>query len=244
MATTSTPREIPAGARILTGNEVLDVTHYVVKKWKPQSDMWSLNWGSCLLGGLAAASGLQINYYFRKRLRLKGVGLLSTFVPCLVFPFGYAYKLHQMVMHQYFRNCCDIWQIIVLIFVSCVFSPKQNQENLYLNPVQCIICFETNTSLKQLLCGLAVPVLITLPIASLTEPKHMFYRIPSMKEHRMEFFKFWLRLYKPYKTPLAIAAGLQVIASMFIVHMKMTQFSRVRYSIEDSFANANWWDGK
>lgn len=98
MATTNSPEEIPKGSRILSGSEILDFTRHVIDKWQPNSEMWPLNWGSHFLGALATVSGLQVNYYFRKRLRLKGVGLLSTFIPCMVFPYGFVYKLHQKVI--------------------------------------------------------------------------------------------------------------------------------------------------
>ncbi|XP_076454329.1 transmembrane protein 126-like [Babylonia areolata] len=78
--------EKPAGARMLTNDEVLEMQHRIILNWKPRSQMWPFSWGLGILGGSAAVSGIIINNICRQRLGLLSLGRLSTFTPTVALP--------------------------------------------------------------------------------------------------------------------------------------------------------------
>lgn len=89
--------QLPGGAKLITGTEVHRLSQDAVDAWQPQTDVWSLNYGSYVLGAIASASGYHVNQFFRRRLRLRGIGLFSTFIPNVVLSGLFGYRYHEKV---------------------------------------------------------------------------------------------------------------------------------------------------
>lgn len=89
--------QILNGAKLLTGREVLRLNQDLIGEWKPQTDVWSLNYGSYVMAAIASASGSHVNHYFRNRLCLKGAGIMSTFFPNVIISGLLAHRVHEQV---------------------------------------------------------------------------------------------------------------------------------------------------
>lgn len=90
--------QLPDGTKLVTGTEVLRLSQDAVNAWQPQTDVWSLNYGSYVMGAIASASGYHVNLFYRRRLRLRGIGMFSTFIPNVVLSGLLAYRYHEKVV--------------------------------------------------------------------------------------------------------------------------------------------------
>lgn len=87
----------PKDAMLLRGDQVAGFYEVVVETWKPQSEIWALAHGPKLLGIGGALSGLYGSMYFRRKLRLKHYGAVTTYLPNLVLPYLLAQSVHMLV---------------------------------------------------------------------------------------------------------------------------------------------------
>lgn len=87
----------PAGAKLVTRDQVAGFYGVLVDTWEPQSEIWGLTIGPKILGVAAGFSGLYGNMYFRRKLRLKNYGFFSTYLPNMVLPFLIVQSLHSIV---------------------------------------------------------------------------------------------------------------------------------------------------
>lgn len=89
---------------ILTAGQVTDLHESIIRRWNPKTEIWSIVYGSKLLSLIGAASGFHLNYLFRKRLRLRGIGLISTLIPSVLLPSKLVYSFHQKVIFSRFST--------------------------------------------------------------------------------------------------------------------------------------------
>lgn len=91
------PNAKPENARIVSEDRIAGFYEVVVRTWKPQYEIWALAYGPQILGVAGALSGWYGNMYFRKKLRLKSYGFLTTYLPNTVLPFLAVHAFHSAV---------------------------------------------------------------------------------------------------------------------------------------------------
>lgn len=88
----------PKDAIELRREQVTGFYEVVVETWKPQSEIWALTFGPKILGAAGALSAMYGSMYFRRKLRLKNYGVVSTYLPNAVLPFLIVTTFHTMVI--------------------------------------------------------------------------------------------------------------------------------------------------
>lgn len=88
----------PQDAVELRKAQVVEFYQLVCETWQPQSEIWGLTYGPRALGVAGALSGIYGSMYFRRKLRLRNYGMVSTYLPNAVLPFLIVQTFHQMVI--------------------------------------------------------------------------------------------------------------------------------------------------
>lgn len=88
---------LPAGAVEIRRDKVAGFYTVVVETWERPSEIWALRYGPMVLGAAGAFNGWYGNLYFRKKLRLKTFGFVSTYIPNIILPFLITQTLHTTV---------------------------------------------------------------------------------------------------------------------------------------------------
>lgn len=90
--------KIPVGAKELTSDQLLSFFKKVIESWDPYQDIWALRFGPGIIGAASAASGIWLNYMFRRKLRLGTIGNFATYFPIAVLPTAMTIGVQQAVM--------------------------------------------------------------------------------------------------------------------------------------------------
>lgn len=89
--------KIPANAKIITKQEILSVYQKIFQTWNPKSEIRAITNGPVALGVSSALTGMYINNYFRRKLRLGLFGQFSSYLPIVIIPTIVTSMFHQMV---------------------------------------------------------------------------------------------------------------------------------------------------
>lgn len=181
--------EVPQNAVVLTKSEALKYQWQQIANWKPQSNVWSFNFGSFILGGVAAISGAYINYRFRKVMKMRDFGQIASTTNVVVCP---------------------------LVLTTCLQSQYVASEILL--PIdKCAICLELRTIFIQNVCAIGYPFLL-VPISNfMLAIRGQTHRIPYYKNYK-ELFRFCGLLYKPIIPQFILLSIINVIAANFILY--------------------------
>lgn len=83
-------------------------------------------------------------------------------------------------------------------------------------------------------CGAVVQPLLIVPLSSfMFATRYFTVRIPSPMHETKKFFRYWGRLYVPFRYHIAASAGLQLIAAVFVMKMQVRQFQHMAESLVD-----------
>lgn len=112
------PDNKPLNAKEVRPDQVASFYHILVETWKPPTEVWALTFGSKILGLAAAGSGIYGNMYFRRKLRLKNYGLLSTYLPNIMLPFLIVNLTHATVNFQIktLKSLIDLCSLMTFFF--------------------------------------------------------------------------------------------------------------------------------
>lgn len=88
---------LPSGAIEVPPEKVVGFYQIVIETWERPADIWALKYGPMILGAAGAFNGWYGNLYFRKRLKLRSYGFVSTYIPNIILPFVIVQSLHSMV---------------------------------------------------------------------------------------------------------------------------------------------------
>lgn len=90
--------KIPEGAKELNSDQLLEFLGKAISTWEPYEDIWALRFGPGIIGAASAATGIWLNYTFRRKLRLGIYGQFTTYFPIAVLPTAMTIGVQQMVM--------------------------------------------------------------------------------------------------------------------------------------------------
>lgn len=88
---------IPEDAVEVTADKVFSFYNVLIRTWKPKTEIWGLTIGPAILGAAAGATGLFVNRYFRRQLRLRNYGFFTTYLPNVVLPTVITTNFHDLV---------------------------------------------------------------------------------------------------------------------------------------------------
>lgn len=174
---------------------------------------WALNFAPGILGGLSAATGVFINHYYRKKLKLGRYGHFSTYLPIVVLP-----ALSTVIFHRSFV-----------------------QHAIILNPNICPVCIETRSCAIQGVLGIGYPTVIAPLAAFMFATRHYTYRLPSITEEPIAVLKLWKKLTMPISGRLALAFGVHMIAAIILTYKEMENLYTVQnklIELEERLENA------
>ncbi|KAM0728679.1 hypothetical protein ACS0PU_004934 [Formica fusca] len=190
--------EIPKGAIIMSKIEALNHQAHLVRNWKPQSDVWSLIYGRPILSGAAALAGLYINQRFRRKLKLRQYGLVSTMAGLVAGP---------------------------TIATSLLYS-ELILNRLLLLEVPCPLCLESKSILLQTCTGLLFP-LILAPLANFSiAASSGLYNIPHITDTK-GMYRIISSAYQPMIPILATIFTLHALLAGFITHSQIKSFLHI-----------------
>ncbi|XP_053971619.1 transmembrane protein 126A [Hylaeus volcanicus] len=168
--------------------EALVYQKHLLKEWKPRSEVWSLKYGSAVLGALTGFSNIIINSMFRNKLKLHSNGRLLTGISAAVFPGAIVGSLHETII----------------------------RDPILLYEYNCPLCFELKSSLLVNVGGLLFP-LIAMPTINLAIAGNLGLRIPYSTEYR-ELGKFWWSVVKPGIRHIALLITCNTITASCITY--------------------------
>lgn len=105
------------------------------------------------------------------------------------------------------------------------------QEKIYTNLEPTTRHLELRSAIGQVIGGLIQPLVFVPFSVFMFATRHFTTRIPSPTYERKKFFRYWARLYLPFKRQIIVNAGLQAIAAAIVVKMQDIQFQRLAESI-------------
>lgn len=167
--------EKPAGARLLTEDEVLAIQQKIIMNWQPRSEMWPFSWGVGLLGGTAALSGTLINSICRQRLGLMSLSRLATFAPTVALP---------VILSTFFHHVLITNRILVGNF-------------------PCTVCAALRSGSFQSAAGGLYPMVLGPLVCTVVARKYHTYHIPSLHD-TAQILPFLRRIMPGSGTLLAI----------------------------------------
>lgn len=92
---------------------------------------------------------------------------------------------------------------------------------------------EMTAALGQVFGAVIQPLLGVPFSAFMYATRHFTVRIPSPTQETRKFFRYWGRLYVPFRYHIAVNVGLQAIAAVFLVKMQDSQFQHMAESLVD-----------
>ncbi|XP_076037342.1 transmembrane protein 126 isoform X2 [Oratosquilla oratoria] len=154
-----------------------------------------------LFGSVSAA---YINTYFRKAVKLRQHGFLSTFIPTVILP-----SITGTILHHQF-----------------VFRP------LILQKFDCPVCLELRGGALQLFAGFVYPFLLA-PAASFHFAQRLYtYHMPSIVENPKGFLQEFVKITRKGMPKFYGLAALQVLCGMAVTHMEALEYFNLMQNLK------------
>ncbi|XP_057381402.1 uncharacterized protein LOC130703955 [Daphnia carinata] len=190
--------EIPPGAVRLTPEEAVLYQFDAVKKWKPQSEMWPLMYGSLGVGVTNSLSGVFINECFRRQCLLPKSALFLIGMPIITVSSLAVTFLH----HKYVTS------------------------DLLLMNSPCMPCVQGRTVLLVGLLGTLYP-LIGSSFGSMLQAQRMdTIYLPSLGKETKKFFQTWQQMVQKNNNFLTKVLAVNVIVAVIVAHLQLKAFYR------------------
>lgn len=183
--------EVPKDAEVLSYSEALTYQWNQIYEWKPKKETWAFRDGVNIIGTCAGITGLYINTYYRRRLRLTKYGLLTSYVSLGLTP----------------------------VFLSLIIH-KQAISRRILFEKSCPMCLEFRASLLQSVAAIFYPIVLGTSCNFLMAILYATCRVPHINEKR-KLFNFWLQTSKPLVRPLSILFIAQCVVTSYITRKEI-----------------------
>lgn len=190
MALNRAKREaIPSDGVVLTKTEAFQYQSKLMQSWKYKSDTLGYRCGTGLLGGLAAATGVYLNNYYRTKLRIGKYGRITSYLPIVAIP-----AMCTMAFH-----------------VQYVIPGVTLQTD-------CPVCIETRAAAIQAALGSIVPTILAPLSAFPLAVQYSTYNLPYVTREPRKVFEVWRKLSKPISNILLLLFVGQAVAGALIAH--------------------------
>ncbi|CAH1781913.1 unnamed protein product [Owenia fusiformis] len=185
---------LPRGAIRLSKEEVLYLQHQKMRNWIPQSDVWSLRYGSgiCSLG--AAVSGVSLNTFFRKQFNLMVYGRMATYMPTIILPMFFSAIMHEVLITG----------------------------EILTDRFDCLICSQARSSSVQTITGFVQPLMFAPLTCAAAAKIHDTYNLPPWNKPG-KFFNIVKDMMKNKGVYLMGLLGLQVVIGTTIASFQQKQ---------------------
>ncbi|XP_071532967.1 transmembrane protein 126A isoform X1 [Panulirus ornatus] len=194
----------PAGVVHGVEQEELSEIITFLRKWKPNSDVFAIKYYPFALSALSVGSAAFINAHYRKAVKLRNSGFLTSLLPVIMLP-----SIASSLMHH---------QLV--------------QGPFLLQKVQCPLCIELRGGMVQLFCGFIYPMVLA-PLAAFQLATRLYtYPLPSVFKPKA-WLKEYIKLSRPIQHKVYLLAGIQIAAGMAWTHWEAQNLFTVISKLSD-----------
>ncbi|XP_065170438.1 uncharacterized protein [Atheta coriaria] len=116
--------DIPTDAVRLSKEEAVDYQIKLMHDWSEWKDVFFFKYGAGFLGGASAAVGIYLNDYYRRKLKLRSYGSVSSFLASSLIPTSLTLVFHYglIVPHVILKDTCAVCIEIRAASIQSVFG--------------------------------------------------------------------------------------------------------------------------
>ncbi|XP_018316176.1 uncharacterized protein, partial [Mycetomoellerius zeteki] len=172
--------------------------YYIVRNWKPWSDVWPLMIGRGILISTTVITSLYLNHRFRARMKLRNYGTLPTMLGLSISPAA----------------------------VTAIAHTEFIVNKLLLLEIPCPLCMEFKSALMQTCSGVFLPLML-VPLANFSVAAGSgVYSTPHITDIR-GIFRSVFTLYQPMFPKIAMIFTFHMLLAGFITYSEIKSYLRM-----------------
>ncbi|CAK1601356.1 unnamed protein product [Parnassius mnemosyne] len=198
--------QVPEDAVALSEIEATTYMWDLVNNWESLSETWALRYTPAILGAINGCSGVLLNSYYRRKLKLGKYGYFSSVIPISLMPGVLTALFHRHLV---------------------------STDMLLMKNESCPICYELRSGLIQIALGCFYPMVLGPTSALMFANRYSTYRVPDLADGPKVVLKFLRTQTKPFTGTLTSMVAIQLAASSILTYFEMKNNISLRQKITE-----------
>lgn len=199
------PGKLPEDAVTISYEEALNHQLNLIHDWPKTSEVWPLRSGISILGIAASSAGMYINSHYRRKLKLRAIGLMTTYLPIVVLPGISSTLLHKTLITY----------------------------NLVMERTDCSLCLQARSAAMQATVGFLYP-LILAPLGNfMYATRHGTYRLPDIVSDFRGSIKMLIKFARPIGTQLSFIFVGQLLLGSYFTYLEAKSYYTVKQQMDE-----------